>query len=176
MSASCPLPSCFFLGGGGVVLLSLPQICREILLVPGEASHRTDRLPPAAVIEGMKKKQEGSVQFSTPPMQQNEGVYISPLLAASTNHVAFYSSIITGFEGRKKRNKTFHVFCRSGCVSRMLSFVAGLKLLFVRCRMYQMLTFAFLGICFARRLIRVCLLRRLGTSLCFQLHLECADF
>lgn len=109
-------------------------------------------------------------------MQQNEGVYISPLLAASTNHVAFYSSIITGFEGRKKRNKTFHVFCRSGCVSRMLSFVAGLKLLFVRCRMYQMLTFAFLGICFARRLIRVCLLRRLGTSLCFQLHLECAAF
>lgn len=88
----------------------------------GEASHRTARLAPA-VIEG-RKKQEGSVQFSTPPMQQNEGVYISPLLAASTNHVAFYSSIITGFEGRKK---TFHVFCRSGCVSRMFGLFLDLK-------------------------------------------------
>lgn len=85
--------------------------------------------PPGWLLLSLKegKKQEGSVQFSTPPMQQNEGVYISPLLAASTNHVAFYSSIITGFEGRKKRNKTFHVFCRSGCVSRMFSLFAGLK-------------------------------------------------
>ncbi len=63
--------------------------------------HRTARLAPA-VIEGREKKQEGSVQLSTPPMQQNEGVYISPPLAASTNHDAFYSFIITGLKGGRK--------------------------------------------------------------------------
>lgn len=62
-----------FLGGGGVVLLSLPQICREILLVPGEASHRTDRLPPAAVIEGMKKNKRGAFSFQPPRCNKTKG-------------------------------------------------------------------------------------------------------
>lgn len=58
---------------------------------------------PAAVIEGRgEKNKKGSVQFSTPPMQQHEGLYISPLLAASTNHVAFSSSIIPGLKGGRK--------------------------------------------------------------------------
>lgn len=70
-------------------------------MVPGKASHRTARVAPS-VIDG-REKQEGSVPFATPPMQQNEAFYISPLMAASTNHVAFYSSTIAGFEGRKER-------------------------------------------------------------------------
>ncbi|MEQ2252539.1 hypothetical protein ILYODFUR_022787 [Ilyodon furcidens] len=87
--------------------------------------HRPAEQTPAAGIEG-------SVPSSAPTlMQQSQGVYISPLLpAASTNHVAFYSSIITGFEGRKKRKAAFLVLCSPGSVSRMLSLFAGLKLLF----------------------------------------------
>lgn len=134
VSLACLL---FILGGGVVLLLSLPQTCREILLVPGgklpTAPRRT--APPGWLLLSLKERGERknkrgafSFQLSTPPMQQNEGVYISPLLAASTNHVAFYSSIITGFEGRKKRNKTFHVFCRSGCVSRMFRVFGGLTM------------------------------------------------
>lgn len=86
--------------------------------------------------EGEKNKR-GSVQLSTPPMPHNERVYISPPLAASTNHVAFYSSIITGFEGRKKWKKTFHGFCRSGRVSRMFRFVLlDSRNVFVSCGVY----------------------------------------
>lgn len=67
----------FLGGGGGVVLLSLPQICREILLVPGEASHRTDRLPPAAVIEGMKKTRGERSVFNPPDATKRRGLHFS---------------------------------------------------------------------------------------------------
>lgn len=92
----------------------------------GEASHRTarPRLAPAVIELKGKKEEEveekewgGSVQLSTPPMQQNQrGLHFLLYRLASTNHVALFpSSIITGSEGRKgkkeeEENKTFHVF------------------------------------------------------------------
>lgn len=66
-----------------------------------ERSFPPVRLGPAVI--DVREKQEGSVPFVTPPMQENEGFYISPLVAASTNHIAFYSFTITGFEGRKEK-------------------------------------------------------------------------
>lgn len=108
----------FIIGAGGVgLLLSLPQTCREILLVPADARfpphraapHRT--APPgwltpaaaaAAVIEGRgEKNKRGAFSFQPPRCNNTNGVCISPLLAASTNHVAFYSSIMRRAEEKK---------------------------------------------------------------------------
>lgn len=47
------------------------------LLVPGEASHRTDRLPPAAVIEGMKKTRGERSVFNPPDATKRRGLHFS---------------------------------------------------------------------------------------------------
>lgn len=63
-------------------LVSLPQTRRDMLLVPGDASHRTARLAPAAVIEGRRKThthKKGAFTSQHPRRNKTNGVYISPL-------------------------------------------------------------------------------------------------
>ena len=80
--------------------------------------------------EKEKKNKRGAFSFQPPRCNKTKGFTFLLCWLHPPIMSLFYCSIITGFEGRKKRNETFHVFCRSGSVSRMCSLFAGLKIAF----------------------------------------------